>query len=198
MNDSDSVALIQKIATGDASAMLNLYDRTSRLLFGSISRILREGAAAEEVLLEVYTCIWRQGDVYEPRGGTPLAWMMGIARSRAIDRLRLEKPDRQLPEPVSMADGSGVLGATEDANIAEARQQLLRSAVEIAPPDYIRDLLAARIEREPRTATLPPPTPVRADKTELRHAEPLRPAPSPAPQRRAGAFRSSTTNWPIR
>jgi DNA-directed RNA polymerase specialized sigma24 family protein len=188
MNDSDSVALIQKIAGGNTSAMLNLYDRTSRLLFGLISRILPESTAAEEVLLEVYTCIWRQGDAYEPRGGTPLAWMMGIARGRAIDRLRSEKPDRQRPELVPIADGSGVQGAAEDANIAEARQQLLRSAIEIAPPDYIRDLLAARIEREPRAATLPPPQPVRVDKTELRHAEPPRPAPSPAPQRRASAF----------
>lgn len=188
MNDSDSVALIQKVAGGDTGAVLNLYDRTSRLLFGLISRILPESASAEEVLLDVYTCIWRQKYLYEPRGGTPLAWMMGIARNRAIDRLRSEKPDRPRPEPVSISNGTGVPGVAEDINIAEARQQLLRSAIEIAPPDYLRDLLAARIEREPRTVPPPFQGPVRMDKTELRHAEPLRPAPLPLLQRRAGAF----------
>jgi DNA-directed RNA polymerase specialized sigma24 family protein len=188
MNDSDSAALIQKIASGDTSAMLNLYDRTSRLLFGLISRILPESAAAEEVLLEVYSSIWRQGDIYDPRSGAPLTWMMGIARDRAIDRLRSEKPDQPRPGPVSASNGTVLEGAADGTNITEARRQLLRSATEIAPPDYIRDLFAARIEREPRSAPLPPPATVRMDRAELRHAGPPRPAPPPAPQRRGGAL----------
>jgi DNA-directed RNA polymerase specialized sigma24 family protein len=184
MKDSDSVALIQKLASGDTSSMLALYDSTSRLLFGLISRILPESTAAEEALLEAYTCIWRKGKVFDPRGAAPLAWMIGIARSAAIDSLRSEPPDRQRPKPVSTPAGSGGQDIPEDAFITEARQQLLPTAIEVAPPDYVRDLFAARIEREPRSAALPLPPPVPADSPRLRHAEPAHPAPTAAPRRR--------------
>jgi DNA-directed RNA polymerase specialized sigma24 family protein len=174
MSGSDSVAFIKKVAGGDTSAMLDLYDGTSRLIFGFLSRALSDSAAAEEVQLEVYTCIWRQGKTYEPRGGTPLAWMMGIARASAIDRLHADQPK-----------GSGSRAIPDDAFMSETRQQLSSSAIEVSPPEYVRDLLAARIEREPRPTQPLTPGLAQADKARPRHAEAPRPTPPIASRERA-------------
>jgi len=56
--------------------------------FGLVLRILNDRETAEEVLLDIYTQVWRQAASYDHQRGTPLAWLMTIARSRALDRLR--------------------------------------------------------------------------------------------------------------
>ena len=73
-------------ATNAPSA--SLYDRHSRLLFGLILRILRDRSEAEEVLQEVFVLVWTRADTYNVSLGPPAAWLVRIARNRAIDRLR--------------------------------------------------------------------------------------------------------------
>ncbi|MCA1574139.1 MAG: hypothetical protein LC770_06295, partial [Acidobacteria bacterium] len=82
------VALMRSIASGDERAFATLYDRTSRQVYGLVLRIIGNAATAEEVLLDAYTQVWRKRTQYDEARGTPLAWLITIARSRAIDRLR--------------------------------------------------------------------------------------------------------------
>ena len=93
--DQEWVALIKRVADGDQSALTTLYDSTSRLVFGLILRVLGDRATAEEVLLDVFTQVWRQAALYDRSRGAPLAWLLTIARSRAIDRLQSGKHDQQ-------------------------------------------------------------------------------------------------------
>ena len=79
---------IHAAAKGDQTALARLYDGTNRLVFGLILRILQDRAVAEDVLLDVYLHIWRKGTSYSANKGTPLGWLLTIARSRAIDALR--------------------------------------------------------------------------------------------------------------
>jgi len=82
------ISLLQRVAARDASAMSELYDRHSRLLFGLIVRILRDRSEAEEVLQDVYVVVWNRAETYDAALGSPLGWLVRIARNRAIDRLR--------------------------------------------------------------------------------------------------------------
>ena len=82
------VSLIDRIAARDASAVGELYDRHSRLLYGLILRILRDQSEAEEVLQEVFVLVWNRVSTYNAALGSPTGWLIGIARNRAIDRLR--------------------------------------------------------------------------------------------------------------
>jgi RNA polymerase sigma-70 factor (ECF subfamily) len=95
------VAMLERIATGDASAVGELYDRHSRLLYGLILRVLRDRSEAEEVLQEVFVGVWNRVATYNPALGSPVGWLVGIARNRAIDRLRANTARRRAVEAAS-------------------------------------------------------------------------------------------------
>ena len=82
------IALLDRVIARDAAAIGELYDRHSRLLFGLIVRIVRDRSEAEEVLQEVFVQVWTRADTYNEALGVPAAWLVRIARNRAIDRLR--------------------------------------------------------------------------------------------------------------
>jgi len=86
--DQDLVSLVGRVATGDESALAALYDATNRLVYSLVLRVLGDMSSAEEVLIDVYTQVWRKAASYDADRGAPLAWIATIARSRAIDRLR--------------------------------------------------------------------------------------------------------------
>jgi len=128
--DQDWAALIDKIADGDQSALTTLYDSTSRLVFGLILRVVSDRATAEEVLLDVYTQIWRQAGSYDRKRGAPLAWMMTIARTRGIDRLRSSKADLTREPLETSGEVTATTPSPEDASVASERGRLVRSALD--------------------------------------------------------------------
>ena len=86
--DQEWAQLIALTAQGDQTALATFYDRTSPQVFGLIYKILNNHEAAEEVTLDVYTQVWRQAHTYDATRGAPGAWLMTLARTRAIDRFR--------------------------------------------------------------------------------------------------------------
>ena len=129
--DQDWASLIKRVADGDQSALTLLYDSTSRLVFGLVLRVVTDRATAEEVLLDVYTQVWRQASTYDSKRGAPLAWMMTIARTRGIDRLRSGKHEHQYKESL---DAIGEVAATtaspEADTVSSERRQLVRTALD--------------------------------------------------------------------
>jgi RNA polymerase sigma-70 factor (ECF subfamily) len=133
--DQDWVALIRSAAGGDQSALAGLYDATSRLVFGLVLRIVGDRPTAEEVLLDVYTQAWRQAANYDEERGAPLAWLMTIARSRAIDRLRSGKHE-QYKEPLdAVREISDTDPNPEQATVDSERRRLVCSALEALPAE---------------------------------------------------------------
>ncbi|MEO8075549.1 MAG: sigma-70 family RNA polymerase sigma factor [Acidobacteriota bacterium] len=82
------IALITRVSGRDPRAIAELYDRHGRLLFGLISRIVGHQGEAEEVLQEVFMAAWARTETYNAELGSPVAWLVRIARNRAVDRLR--------------------------------------------------------------------------------------------------------------
>ncbi len=112
--------LLQCVARGDTSALGELYDRHSRLVFGIVLRILRSPSDAEEVLQEVFVRVWTKADTYNERLGWPAAWLARIARNRAIDRLRSRR-----------ARGEAAPSAGDPLEHAEAPQAVTRETPEL-------------------------------------------------------------------
>lgn len=105
------VSLLRATATKDMRAFKLLYDATSSHLMGVLLRILRHRERAEDALQDCYLRIWNKADSYAEERGHPLAWMMTIARYRALDMIRAHREhssvdDDPLPLDLDWADAS--------------------------------------------------------------------------------------------
>ena len=80
--------LIRQMAAGDRQAFAAFYDRHAPVVFPLILRIVRQRADASDVLQEVFWEAWRDAGNYDASRGSPEAWMITRARTRAIDRIR--------------------------------------------------------------------------------------------------------------
>lgn len=105
--------LLEATARGDQAAFAQLYARTSPQLFGLLLRMLQRRDWAEEALQDCYVRIWQKSESYSPGRGAPMAWMSTIARYRALDLLRMRRPeltesafDADAPSPLERADES--------------------------------------------------------------------------------------------
>jgi RNA polymerase sigma-70 factor (ECF subfamily) len=85
---ADPTALIQQIAARNRDAFSQFYDRYSPLIYSLCLRMLRAQSDAEDLLQEVFMQVWRQASNYNRERGTPEAWLINMARSRGIDKLR--------------------------------------------------------------------------------------------------------------
>lgn len=101
-------ALLDRCAASDSSALERLYELASPVLFACLTRILRRRALAEEALQDVFVSIWQRANQFSASRGRAMAWMMSIARYRAIDLLRRERSAPvlvpELPERAQSAD----------------------------------------------------------------------------------------------
>lgn len=124
------------MAEGDQSAFTIFYEASKKVVFGLVMRIVTDRAIAEEVLLDVYTQAWRQARAYDSKRGSPLAWLMTIARSRAIDKVRSGKFEQQHREPL---ENAGEIRAQtlspEEASVISERQKLVRFALDALSPE---------------------------------------------------------------
>jgi RNA polymerase sigma-70 factor, ECF subfamily len=87
-DSASAVHLIQQVAKHDREAFSQLYDRFSTLVFTLAMRMLKARSDAEDLLQEVFVQVWRQAQGYSAERGSPEAWLINIARSRAIDKIR--------------------------------------------------------------------------------------------------------------
>ena len=80
--------LLARVVKGDQQAFSQIYDHSSTLLFTLAVRILGNREEAAELLQDVYLEVWRKVSRYDIGRGTPIAWLVTLTKSRAIDRLR--------------------------------------------------------------------------------------------------------------
>lgn len=95
LEDQELIGLIAETAGGSEQAFGRLYDRTSAFVHGLAIRVLDDAAAAEEVTLDVYMQVWKQARAFDYTRGKPIVWLTMLARSRAIDRLRSGRKERE-------------------------------------------------------------------------------------------------------
>lgn len=115
--------LIERTARGDASALAALYDGTAALVMGLAVRILGDHGVAEEVVSDVYLQVWHQAARWDPERGATLTWLLTVARSRAIDRLRVGAWQRAQRAPLAEAIDVPAAGPGPDGAAAAARER---------------------------------------------------------------------------
>jgi RNA polymerase sigma-70 factor (ECF subfamily) len=99
--------LLLRIASRDQDALAEFYDRHSRLAYSIILRILGSQSDAEDVLQETFVRVWSRADTYNALLGSPAAWLLRIARNRAIDRLRARRAQAKVAVEPAVPAGGG-------------------------------------------------------------------------------------------
>ena len=87
-SDPDS-GLIRQLVEGSQDALARLYDRHAQAVFATALRVSRDRGIAEEVVQETFLTLWNRAELFDPSRGALSAWLLTIARNRAIDRLRV-------------------------------------------------------------------------------------------------------------
>jgi RNA polymerase sigma-70 factor, ECF subfamily len=121
--EKDWVRLMQSIATGDATALLALYEHSHRLVYTLAVRITNSRILAEEVTVDVFHDVWQRAASYDAAGGSVVGWIMNAARARAIGRLRDEQPSERVDAG----------GPAETLDVS-AQGPLLREALAVLTP----------------------------------------------------------------
>lgn len=83
--------VLEAIKRQDTAALAQLYEHTADRLYGLIYRLLNNAQDAEDILSELFLKVWHEPERYDASRGPVIAWLMVMARSRALDELRKQK-----------------------------------------------------------------------------------------------------------
>jgi RNA polymerase sigma-70 factor (ECF subfamily) len=110
-------------ARGDRQAFQALYRAASPHLFSVLLRMLRRRDVAEDALQDCFVRIWQNASSYAPDRGAPMTWMMSIARYRALDLIRRQRPEVSLDDEDPEADPEDDHNETERGPVASSMTQ---------------------------------------------------------------------------
>jgi RNA polymerase sigma-70 factor (ECF subfamily) len=126
---------VERCAAGDQSALAALYDASNRLVYSMALRILQDTADAEEVTLDVYMQVWKTAQGYSGNRGSVGTWLVMLARTRAIDRLRSRQSRTRLEDPLPEQPdfAADILNPEQEAQGARQRQRVLSALQTLTP-----------------------------------------------------------------
>lgn len=141
VQDND-VELLKGVASQDEAALAALYDRYRVILFGLLVRILNNREEAEDVLQEVFLQVWRRAADFDENRGRPFTWLVTLARSRGIDRLRALAARERVAVAGAKDEAEAVSDAASDAFRSEQRG-LVTNALAQLPDEQQHPLMLA-------------------------------------------------------
>ncbi|MDB4914754.1 MAG: polymerase sigma factor, sigma-70 family [Gemmatimonadetes bacterium] len=129
-------ALVQRMAKGDEHALGALYDRWHPLVHAVVLRIVRQRDDVDDVVEEVFWQAWRQAERFQTARGSVQTWLLTIARSRALDKVRALTRLREEPMDGVAGDMVVQLAAEGDPAMdaeAEERRTIVLAAMRDIP-----------------------------------------------------------------
>jgi len=135
--------LLDRVARGDVAALRTLYEEHAARAMAIAVRVLRDQSEAEDVVQETFLELWRRAPQFDTRKGGAIAWVVTIARSRAIDRMRasgtasraVEGASREGPPQPQLGPGDHAERRRDEARVAAALAELpaeQRQTIELA------------------------------------------------------------------
>ena len=134
--------LLARIAKGDVAALRTIYERHAPRAVAIAFRILRDRGEAEDVVQETFMELWRRASQFDADRGGAIAWVVTIARSRAIDRLRASGTAGRTIASASAGEGLVPLAMPLPSDEAEQRRDVARVATALSGlPDAQRETI---------------------------------------------------------
>lgn len=155
----DEASLLERIAQQDQAALADLYDRYARILYAVAFKSLGSAQESEEVVLDVFSQVWRTAASYDTTKSRVDTWLFMIARSRTLDRLRR----LQRSTKIALASADAVKSESnqlskdpiEDVLLLERQAQVLTAIAQLPPEQrhaielaYYKGLTQAEIAKQ--------------------------------------------------
>lgn len=118
--------LLTLVARGDTAAFERLYEELSGPVFGMVLQVVRDRAQAEEVAQEVLVEVWRTAARFDPERGSARAWVLTMARRRAVDRVRSAQAAEDREVRAAVRSGSTAYDEVSEAVEVRLEQQQVR------------------------------------------------------------------------
>ncbi len=132
MHEDHDRDLLRRMADGDEAALGDLYDLWAERVHTLAFWILKDTDDAEDVVEETFWQVWRTVDRYDGARSAGSTWLMLIARSRALDRLRSRRRREDwtaAPSTANTLRDEAVIGRTE---VPSAQMERLERQSELA------------------------------------------------------------------
>ncbi|MGD0910457.1 MAG: sigma-70 family RNA polymerase sigma factor [Terracidiphilus sp.] len=128
--ETGDAALINGVLQRDQAAMAAIFDRYGRMVYSVALRVLKEPAAAEDVMQQIFFEVWETPRNFVAGRGSLAGWLAVVARNRAVDVLRRRKPSDPVEEVELAADTN--LAADAERNIM---MEKVRTHLDTLPRD---------------------------------------------------------------
>lgn len=139
--------LIDRVAGGDGEAFARLFEAHAPVALGLLVRILGQRSEAEEALQEVFVQVWTQADRYDESRATPRGWILMLARSRGLDRLRRRSSLQRREEAAAVSVQEEVASPVGTERLeSRERHSRVRSALGLLTPEQRRCIELAFFE----------------------------------------------------
>ena len=135
-SQAEDLECLRRLASGDQASAAGLYDRHARPIYSLILRIVGDEGEAEDVLQDVFAQAFRQAARYDAARGPVAAWLLMMARSRSIDRLRARRarPEAQTADDErAMEEMAGSLPDAASAMLGVEQARIVRQALRELP-----------------------------------------------------------------
>jgi RNA polymerase sigma-70 factor (ECF subfamily) len=138
---SDDLALVQRVIDRRPEALAELYDRYAPLVLAVTRRILAKPAEAEEALEQAFLQVWNQADRFDSGRSSVSAWLVLVARDRALERLRQRRMRERTASGATIERGLETLpGVHVESDAVKERRIRVQQAIAGFPTE-LREVL---------------------------------------------------------
>jgi RNA polymerase sigma-70 factor (ECF subfamily) len=126
----DDRKMRQRLVSGEAAALGELYDRYAPLVHSLAHRVLEDDEEADGVTREVFGHVWEHPDAFDPRRGSLRSWLAGTTRELATGRLRRRQRGRPAEQTEAKVRAAAIAARAD--YVATSMPASLRAALELA------------------------------------------------------------------
>ena len=123
---AEDSALLSLVRNGDQAAVAALFDRYSGIVYSVALRVLRDPGQAEDVVQDIFVQLWRKPEAFISGRGTLGAWLVVVARNRAIDALRRRRPSDST-EDVILPSNTNLASEAERNSLMDKVRTIMRN-----------------------------------------------------------------------
>ena len=127
--------LVERLHRRDPLALADLYDRYGRAVYALVLRIVRDAGIAEDLVQETFLRVWNRAQAFDAHKGSMAAWLLAVARNRAIDYLRSAGGRERNAMEFEEADHPALYTDMEQSILASDKARRVKTAMQKLTPN---------------------------------------------------------------